>query len=73
MANHILYSSIIKTLKKSDEVTAGFARLEGNKSLFAKMPNTDAWDVRKLGFHQLGFFFLLLNYLNPEVHSQVFG
>lgn len=57
VANHILYSSIIKPLKKSDEVTAGFAHLEGNKSLFAKMQNTDAWDVRKPGFHQLGVFF----------------
>lgn len=48
----------MKPLKKSDEVTAGFAQSEGNKSLSAKMPNTDAWDVSKPGFHQLVLIFL---------------
>lgn len=60
----------MKPLKKSDEVTTGFAQFEGSKSLFAKMPNTDAWDARKPGFHH--FFLFLQNYLSPDVHSQVF-
>lgn len=72
-ANHASYSSTMKPLKKSDEVMAGFAQFEGTKSLFAKMPNTDAWDVRKPGFHQLVLLFFLLNYPSPDVHSQAFG